>query len=97
MPRPQAAASGETTRRVNAADSGDGEVPEEATTAGSETTLASRPVLLVASGESKARALATALAGSVFEAVPTSVPRRYPDATLLTDRAAASAQKRGAA
>lgn len=84
----------ETTRRQNAANFDHGETPEGAITVGLQTIMRSRAVMLVASGEGKARALVAALEGPVSAALPASVLRRHPDVAFLIDREAASALER---
>ncbi|WP_081234785.1 glucosamine-6-phosphate deaminase [Clavibacter tessellarius] len=63
-------------------------VPTHAITQGIATIMSARRILLVASGERKARALAAALAGPVTERVPASVLQRHPHVTVVADRAA---------
>jgi glucosamine-6-phosphate deaminase len=81
----------ESTRRVNASDFEEGQVPERAITVGMATIFEAREVLLLASGANKARAAAAALQGEISETVPASMLRRHPNATFLLDREAASA------
>ena len=76
------------TRRALAAD-GIRPVPREALTMGIETILAARRILLVATGRSKARALARALDGPVGARCPASFLSLHPALTVLADRAAA--------
>lgn len=82
----------ESTRRVNSRDFEDG-APERAITVGMETIFGSDEVLLLASGEDKAAAVAAAVEGPVTEGVPASMLQRHPNATFLVDRGAASALK----
>lgn len=77
----------ESTRRANAKHFG-GEVPERAITVGLGTILEAREVLVLASGESKARAVSAALEGDLTPDVPASALREHPRFTLLADRAA---------
>ncbi|WP_414171560.1 glucosamine-6-phosphate deaminase [Clavibacter tessellarius] len=78
------------TRRDNARYfGGDADaVPTHAITQGIATIMSARRILLVASGERKARALAAALAGPVSERVPASILQRHPHVTVVADRAA---------
>lgn len=78
-----------STRRGLAAD-GIRPVPREALTVGIETLLASRAIVLVASGARKARAVAAALEGPVTARVPASFLSLHPLLTVLLDRGAAS-------
>jgi glucosamine-6-phosphate deaminase len=81
----------ESTRKVNATDFEGDRAPECAISAGMATISESRRVLLLASGENKARAVAAAVEGEVSEEVPASALRNHPDAEFLVDRDAASA------
>jgi glucosamine-6-phosphate deaminase len=65
-------------------------VPRDALTVGIETILASRAILLVASGRTKARAVAAALTGPVTARCPASFLSLHPRLEVLLDRAAAS-------
>jgi glucosamine-6-phosphate deaminase len=85
----------ESTRRVNAADFEEGQVPERAITVGMGTIFEARTVLLLASGANKAHAAAAALEGEISETVPASMLQRHPETTFLLDREAASALKGG--
>jgi glucosamine-6-phosphate deaminase len=83
----------DATRRDNARYfGGDADaVPTHAITQGIQTIMSARRILLVASGERKAPALAAALAGPVTERVPASVLQRHPHVTVVADRAALAA------
>jgi glucosamine-6-phosphate deaminase len=85
----------ESTRRVNAGDFESNRAPERALTVGMSTIFESKKILLLASGENKADAVAEAVKGPVTEEVPASVLQRHPDTTLLLDREAASKLDRG--
>ncbi|WP_204576523.1 glucosamine-6-phosphate deaminase [Clavibacter michiganensis] len=80
----------EGTRRDNARYFGGdpARVPTHAITQGIATIMSAERILLVASGDRKADALAAALAGSVSEAVPASILQRHPRVTVVADRAA---------
>jgi glucosamine-6-phosphate deaminase len=86
----------ESTRRINAEDFEGARAPEKAITVGMGTIFESREVLLLASGEEKAGAVAEAVEGPVAEDVPASILQRHPNATFLLDRDAASALAREA-
>jgi glucosamine-6-phosphate deaminase len=66
------------------------EVPRRAFTVGIETLMASRRLLLLATGESKAAAIAAAIEGEVSSACPASFLQEHADCTFLLDRAAAT-------
>jgi glucosamine-6-phosphate deaminase len=78
-----------STRRGLAAD-GVRPVPREALTVGIETILASRAILLVATGRKKADAVAAALEGPVTAQCPASFLSLHSRLEVLLDRAAAS-------
>mgnify|MGYP001429855145 CR=1 FL=1 len=67
------------------------DVPRFGITMGLGTIMGARRVLLLASGQEKAPALARAVNGPVTEEVPASVLQRHPDVTLIVDEAAAFA------
>lgn len=77
------------TRRVLLGD-GVRPVPREALTVGLETILASREILLVASGSKKAAAVAAALEGPVTARCPASFVSLHPRLSVMLDRGAAS-------
>jgi glucosamine-6-phosphate deaminase len=82
-----------STRRGLTAD-GVRPVPREALTVGIETILASRAILLVATGRRKARAVAAALTGPVTARCPASFLSLHPRLDVVLDRAAASNLRR---
>ena len=84
----------ESTRKVNATDFEDDRAPECAISVGMATISEAWKVLLLASGENKARAVAAALEGEVSEEVPASALRNHSDVQFLVDRDAASALDR---
>lgn len=84
----------ESTRRANAVGFDAGAVPERAITVGMRTIFESRKILLLASGEGKAEAVAAAVEGEVSPHIPASMLREHPDVTFLLDRDAASALER---
>ena len=63
-------------------------VPVSALTAGIATIMEARRILLLATGGSKARAVAAMLNGPVTPQLPASILRLHPNVTLLADRAA---------
>jgi len=80
-----------TTRTINRKDFAEGEpVPSAAITMGIGTILEARRILLLATGASKADALAAAVLGTVTEAVPASALQRHADVTVIADFAAAA-------
>jgi glucosamine-6-phosphate deaminase len=78
-----------STRRANARHFVGGEVPRRAITMGIATILESRRIVLLASGDAKAAAVARLRAGEVSEGLPASALHAHPDVTVLVDRAAA--------
>jgi glucosamine-6-phosphate deaminase len=64
------------------------EVPKLAITIGIKTIMRARKMLLLASGEEKAKALARALHGPITPAVPASIVQLHPKLTVVADRAA---------
>ncbi|MGX1793363.1 glucosamine-6-phosphate deaminase [Microbacterium sp. NPDC055312] len=81
----------ERTREDNARffDSRD-EVPRHCITQGLGTILRARHLVLLAFGESKARAVAAALEGPVSAILPASAIQLHPHVTVVLDEAAAS-------
>jgi glucosamine-6-phosphate deaminase len=84
----------ESTRRINAQDFEGNRAPERAITVGMGTIFEANEVLLLASGENKAEAVAEAVEGPVTEQVPASILQRHPSATFLLERGAAAATNR---
>lgn len=85
----------EETRRDNARFFGSpDEVPHHVLTQGLGTILRAGHLLLVATGEGKAEALAAAIEGPVSASCPASVLQLHPHATVLLDEAAASRLER---
>ncbi|PZX13000.1 glucosamine-6-phosphate deaminase [Palleronia aestuarii] len=78
------------TRLANAAQFHDRDVPHQAVTMGIATILEARSIVLVATGETKAAALAAALNGPMTPSCPASFLRRHLDVTIIADPAAAS-------
>ena len=67
-----------------------GEVPTHVLTQGLGTILEARHLLLIATGEGKAAAVAAAVEGPLSASCPGSVLQLHPHATVLLDPAAAS-------
>ncbi len=90
--RTRAVKLADRTRRDNARffDSID-DVPREALTQGIGTILEARRILLLASGERKAAALAHAMEQAPSADCPASWLQRHPDVLVIADEAAASA------
>jgi len=66
------------------------DVPRRAVSMGIKSIMQSRRILLLASGEAKADAVAKAVNGPVTTSVPASVLQLHPQCTFLLDKAAAS-------
>ncbi len=66
------------------------DVPHHVLTMGIGTILDARKVLLLATGESKADAVAAAIEGPLTSMVPASALQLHPDAIFVVDEAAAS-------
>jgi glucosamine-6-phosphate deaminase len=64
------------------------QVPTMAVTMGIGTIMTARSILLMATGESKARAIRDAVEGPVTSMVPASVLQLHPDVTIMIDEAA---------
>ncbi|WP_085993128.1 glucosamine-6-phosphate deaminase [Oceanobacillus senegalensis] len=78
-----------STRKANARffDSID-EVPEKAITMGIETIMESREILLLVSGESKAKAVTRLLNGEVSSEFPASILQKHKHVTMIADEEA---------
>ena len=66
------------------------DVPRFALTMGVGTIMEARELLLLASGEGKAEAIASSVEGPITAMVPASIVQMHPRAFLVVDRAAAS-------
>ncbi len=87
----------DTTRRANAkAFASPQDMPEAAVTQGIGTILAARRILLLASGEHKAAAVAAALEGPLTAMLPASALQLHPEAVVFLDAAAAAGLQRRA-
>lgn len=83
------------TRRDNARFfSGLDEVPHHVITQGIGTILEARHLVLLATGEAKAEAVALAVEGPLSAVVPASALQLHPHTTVVVDEAAASSLKR---
>jgi glucosamine-6-phosphate deaminase len=80
------------TLRSNAAlfDGRVGRVPREALSMGVGTILRSRAIILLATGRTKAEAVAAAVRGPITTRMPASLLQVHGDVTLMLDRAAAA-------
>ena len=65
------------------------EVPTKAVTMGIGTILEAKKIILLATGENKADAVAKAIKGRVGSEVPASFLQNHPDCTFIVDRDAA--------
>jgi glucosamine-6-phosphate deaminase len=79
------------TRRANASLFGGrlDRVPREALTMGVGTMLDARSIVLIATGRSKARAVASMFSGSVSTAQPASLLQLHPNVEIILDLASA--------
>ena len=66
------------------------EVPRQAISMGIGSIMSARRILLIATGESKAEAIARTVQGDVTPWVPASILKTHPNVMLLLDRAAAA-------
>ena len=80
------------TTRADASEAFGGleRVPHEALTVGMRTLLSARELILLATGESKARALRAMLEEPQSPACPASLLRQHPRLTVICDRTAAT-------
>lgn len=88
--RTRVAELSEETRRANAESFADGAVPERALTMGIGTILEAREILLLATGEEKAVAIAAALSGPLSPDCPASALRLHSRVRIICDDAAAA-------
>ena len=65
-------------------------MPRYALTMGIGSIMKAKKIVLIATGEKKAKAIAQTIKGEVTPACPASVLQNHPDAVLLLDKAAAS-------
>ncbi|MCH5287918.1 MAG: glucosamine-6-phosphate deaminase [Christensenellaceae bacterium] len=66
------------------------EVPRRAVSLGIGGIMSARKILLIATGQSKADAIAQTVLGDITPRVPASILQAHPNAMILLDRAAAS-------
>ena len=66
------------------------DVPRHALTMGIGTILSARRIMLIATGEAKAKAIATVLSGKLTTSCPASMLNLHSNVTILCDRAAVS-------
>lgn len=66
------------------------DIPRDYVTMGPRSIMAARELVMIASGEKKARAVAKLLSGEVTEAWPSTVLTLHPSFTLIADKAALS-------
>jgi glucosamine-6-phosphate deaminase len=64
------------------------EVPVTAISMGMKTIMSAKKILLVANGESKAKAIKDALEGDVNPQMPASILQLHPDVTVIVDKEA---------
>lgn len=93
--RTRVVALSDETRRANWLDR-DPDGPTHAITMGIGTILDARHLVMVATGVTKAPAVARAVAGAIAEDCPATALRRHPQCTVLVDAAAASELRRDA-
>ena len=85
----------ESTRAANTEGFGDiSAVPTRSLTSGLATIAEARTILLVATGDGKADAVAAAFDGPVDQGSPASLLQRHPDVRVVLDPAAASSLSR---
>ena len=65
-------------------------MPRYALTMGIESIMKAKKIVLIANGNSKAKAIAAAVNGEITPACPASVLQKHPDVTFLIDKEAAS-------
>lgn len=82
------------TRLANSAGFAPAEVPTASLTQGLATIAAARTILLVATGDDKADAVAAAFDGPVDPSCPASLLQRHPDVRAVLDPTAASSLSR---
>lgn len=64
------------------------DVPTQALSMGIKTIMQSKKIVLLASGENKAEAIAKAVNGKICPEVPASILQLHPDVTIIVDEAA---------
>ena len=66
------------------------EVPRKALTMGLQSIVEAKKILVLASGENKADAVAKIMSGKITEELPASILLKHADCTLIVDKGAAS-------
>ncbi len=66
------------------------DVPMQAISMGIASVMSAKKILLIATGESKAEAVAATINGPITEDVPASILQKHSDVTIIIDEAAAS-------
>ena len=66
------------------------DVPTQAISMGIASVMSAKKILLIATGESKAEAVAATINGPITEDVPASILQKHSDVTIIIDEAAAS-------
>ncbi|MEH7125049.1 glucosamine-6-phosphate deaminase [Bacillus sp. JJ1503] len=61
------------------------EVPTHAVTMGIATIMASKEIILLASGKSKAKAISQLISGEIDESIPASALKNHPNFTIIAD------------
>lgn len=64
------------------------EVPTEAVTMGLKSIMNAKKIILIATGENKAKAVYGLLKGKISEEMPCSILQKHPDCTVYLDKAA---------
>lgn len=64
------------------------EVPRQAISMGLESIMGAKKIILLASGEQKAEAIARLINGEITEEFPASILKNHPDVTIIADEAA---------
>lgn len=81
----------ESTRNANAHFfASEGEVPKRAISMGVETIMESKEIILLVSGEKKARALKRLVTGEISEEFPASILQQHENVTIVADETAVS-------
>ena len=70
------------------------EVPTHAVSMGLASILKAKKIVLIATGQNKAKAIQALVEGDVTTSLPASVLKNHPDATIYVDEAAASLLKK---
>ncbi|MGM8364575.1 glucosamine-6-phosphate deaminase [Virgibacillus sp. W0181] len=84
----------ESTRNANAHFFASGwEVPSRAISMGIESIMESKEIILLASGEKKAKAIARLINGDISELFPASILHKHSNVTVIADKAACAKLK----